>query len=125
MTQIPEQAKFFEQNFDGDFIESTFYNSNPNYLFVFCSNNNICIKVDENKDSFSNNISVKLVINSRHGTVRTEEKEISYDDPRSDNVGKINKAKKMAISRVFNKEYTLYESWVNEFSEDSVVEDKR
>lgn len=126
MSQIPAQGQFLIDRFNGEIVTSTFSNSNSDQTFVFKSDNDVCLKVVE--DSFNNNIELRLVklyfnseLNGR-GTVKSESKTINYDDPKSDNIGDINRSKKEALNSVFNSGESLYNSWINKFGEESIKE---
>jgi hypothetical protein len=58
---IPAQAKFFEEQFEGEFVLKTFVNNNVDNTFMFLSNE-VCILVDEDYSTIKIKLGVVLIM---------------------------------------------------------------
>ena len=121
---IPTQAKFFEEQFGGEFVLKTFINSNVDNTFMFKSDD-VCILVDEEYSR----ITIQLGGSSHNerdvGKVRSTKQHINYTRPSNKNVAAIDEQKRKAIENVLSSSTDLYQAWVAEFGENSIRSDER
>lgn len=119
----PTQAKFFKEQFGGEFVLKTFVNNNVDNTFMFLSGD-VCILVEENNSNIDLQLGGSSHAEYRTGKVRSKKKKIDYTKP-SKNVGEINEFKRKLYEEKLGSSSNLYEAWVNEFGEDSIIKDNR
>lgn len=119
----PTQAKFFKEQFGGEFVLKTFVNNNVDNTFMFMSDK-VCILVDEDYSSIEIQLGGSSHNERRTGKVRSTKKQLNYVRPSGD-IAEINEAKRLVLEDTLSSSSDLYEAWVNEFGEDSILEDSR
>lgn len=120
---FPPQAQFMQDQFGGDFVLKTFVNNNVDNTWMFRSGD-VVLLVEEDYSRISLQLGGSSHAERRTGKVKSKKQSLRFSRPSKD-VGEINKAKQGKLKEVFNGYTDLYNAFVSEFGENSILSDTR